>query len=224
MTAFVAFSSNQNRDSSSALLEVNSTYGPGYNPPTFTNKMCSGSDSEGPLWSWADSGVSYTDDGYTGEWTHGGSDKNILPTFSEDTRAWIIVGQRWTIKELIKKFAVSAYAYVSCSSDNHNYETKYNLRAEVPAGFQYPNVRNPDTQTEEGAFSDYEDRSGSKNGWGHEISTNPNASASANGTNLTSGEKHSTSAATPTPSTARDFDIYCGLCSDQGCDVCNDHR
>ena len=222
MTAFVAISSN--RDSSYAYLTVNSTYGPGYNPPTFTDKGCSGTDGDGPLYSTADSWVGYTDDGYTGEWVDGGKDKNILPTFSEDTRAWILFGQRWVIKELIKKFAVSAYAYISCSSTNANYETDYDLYAAVPAGFQYPNVRAPDTETKYGSFSDSVFRNGSKDGWWREINTNPNANASASGTNPSNGETHNTSAATPTVSTARDLYIYCDSCSDQGCDVCNDHR
>ena len=123
-----------------------------------------------------------------------------------------------------RKFAVSAYAYISCSTDNDDYETRYDLYAEVPAGFQFPNVRDPDTQTEEGAFSDSEFRNGDAGGWDHEISTEPNASVSASGTNPSNGETHNTSAATPTISTARDFDIYCGLCSNSGCDVCNPHR
>lgn len=254
MIAFVAYSnSDTNRRASWAYLDVNSAYGSAYNPPTFTEKGCFGSDSDGPLYSSGDSTVSYTDDGYNSTGQIGGTEAFAYPAGAEwalneilDAGSYFennlvledaegvlsdvigfLAGEDFKIykaKTYNKKFAVSANAYVSCWTDNDNYETKYDLRAEVPAGFQYPNVRNPDTQTEEGSFSDYEDRSGSKNGWHHEISTDPNASASASGTNLSSGETHNTSAATPTVSTARDFDINCGFCDDSGCDVCNPHR
>ena len=123
-----------------------------------------------------------------------------------------------------RKFAVSADAYVSCWTDNANYKTEYNLYAQVPAGFQYPNYRKIGPITKYGSFSRSTSRSGDKDGWDHEISTNPNGQASASGTNPSDGTTHNTSAFTPTPGSANELTINCGFCDDSGCDVCNPHR
>lgn len=221
IATFVAFASNQNRDSSWAYLEVNTTYGSAYNPPTYTDKGCSGSDSEGPLWSTADSWVGYTDNGYT--WKPIGNitwDYRYKPSgFFDHELQFVIIEHtgkkhlgkvwkgQWHYKNYDKIFGASAYSYISCNTSNDKYETSYNLYAEIPKGFDFPNIRNPDIQKEFGSFSDSEYRGGSVSGWDHEISTNPNSSASASGTNPSSGESHSTSAATPTAATARDFEI-----------------
>ena len=119
----------------------------------------------------------------------------------------------------------SAYAYVSCYSSNSSYETSYDLYAEVPDGFQYPNVRDPETQTGYGSFYDSEYRSGEANGMLYSMGgSTPNGSVSATGTNPSSNETHNTSAASPTPSTARDFEIICDACDDYGCSLCNSYR
>ena len=201
-----------------------------------------------------DSSVSYTDDGHSGwsrhpTWpytTHNVAkdgpyeDKydNYAPPgfFTGNVRYAAVLlpanfgmvpgtlGIYYSYKNYRKKFAVSADAYVSCWTDNANYKTEYNLYAQVPAGFQYPNYRKIGPITKYGSFSRSTSRSGDKDGWDHEISTNPNGQASASGTNPSDGTTHNTSAFTPTPGSANELTINCGFCDDSGCDVCNPHR
>ena len=219
ITSFVAFSDY-------AILEVNTSYGQGYNPPGILSRDCTETDSSGPLslYSTASTWAGYTDDGYTGKWVYGGNDKNKIPTFSEDTRIWLLLGQIWKIKELKKKFAVSAYAYVSYNSSTPNYKTSYNLHAEVPVGFQYPHKRKPGTQTKYGYFSKFEFRHGAKDGWNYSLNTSTIASASATGFDPNTKGTEETSSEAPTPSTADELIIWCDYCNDSGCSACSSHR
>ena len=99
------------------------------------------------------------------------------------------------------KCAASGYGYVSCSTDNENYETTYSLYAKVPEGLQNPNVRNPQTLPKDGSFTDSVYRSGEGNGALFSMG-GAKGSASANGNNRSNGDQHNTSAASPTPETA----------------------
>ena len=117
----------------------------------------------------------------------------------------------------------SGYAYVCCYTDNENYRTTYNLYAKVPDVFQYPNVRNPQTLPREGSFSDSVTRSGEQDAAVHSP-RGSSGSASANGKNLSNGDQDNTSAASPTPSTARDLDVICDACNDSGCSLCSPYR
>ena len=101
--------------------------------------------------------------------------------------------------------AASGYGYVSCSPSNGNYETKYSLYAKVPSVLQDPHERNPQTVKQFGSFSDSAYVSGDGNGNIHRGGAS--GSASASGKNPANGDQHNTSAASPTPSTARDLEI-----------------
>ena len=98
------------------------------------------------------------------------------------------------------------YGYVSCSTDNENYETTYNLYAKVPSGLQNPNVREPQTLQRDGSFTDSVYVSGEGNGLFFSLG-GASGSAGANGNNPSNGDQHNTSAASPTPTTARDLEI-----------------
>ena len=100
--------------------------------------------------------------------------------------------------------SAGASAYVSCSSTNANYITTYTLYAKVPGTLDIPNVRNPQTLPKKGFFSDSVYRSGEGNG-AHYTRGGASGSASASGTDPSSGAQHNTSAASPTPETARDL-------------------
>ena len=100
------------------------------------------------------------------------------------------------------RFGASGSGYVSCYTDNDNYETTYKLYAKVPEGLQYPNERNPQTLPMEGSFSDSVSRSGEGNGNGFSLG-GASGSASASGKNPSNNDQHTTSAASPTSSTAR---------------------
>ncbi len=102
--------------------------------------------------------------------------------------------------------AADGYGYVSCSTDNKNYETTYNLYAEVPLGLQNPNKRNPQTLPKLGSFYDSVHRFGEGNGALYAMG-GAIGRASATGKNPSSGAEHSTSAESPTPVTARDLEI-----------------
>ena len=102
--------------------------------------------------------------------------------------------------------AASGYGYVSCSPSNSNYITTYSLYAKVPSGLQSPNERNPQTLPRKGSFSDSVSRSGEGNGMLYSRG-GASGSASARGNNPSNGDQHNTSAASPTPSTARDLEI-----------------
>ena len=104
------------------------------------------------------------------------------------------------------KCAASGYGYVSCSTDNENYETTYSLYAKVPSGLQDPHERNPQTLPIEGSFSDSVTRSGEGNGMLY-TRGGASGSASASGKNPSNGDQHNTSAASPTPTTARELEI-----------------
>ncbi len=163
MIAYVAYS-NSNRRSSWVYLDINSTYGSAYNPPTFRAKGCFGSDSEGPLYSSGDSSVSYTDDGYDRTTGLNNTEAFAYPAGAEGALNEILDAGHYFENNLVledaegtltdvvgflanedfkiyraktynRKFAVSADAYVSCWTDNANYKTEYNLYAQVPAGF-----------------------------------------------------------------------------------------
>ena len=95
----------------------------------------------------------------------------------------------------------SGYGYVSCSTDNENYETTYSLYAKVPETLQNPNVRNPQTLPMEGSFSDSVYRSGEGNGMLFSMG-GAIGRASARGKNPSNGDQHNTSAKSPTPETA----------------------
>lgn len=121
------------------------------------------------------------------------------------------------------KCGASGYGYVSCYTDNENYETTYSLYAEVPVPFQDPNFRNPQALPMEGSFYDSVYRWGELNASSH----NPRGSrgrASASGKNPSNGDQHNTSAASPTPGTARDLEIICDACDDYGCSLCDKYR
>ncbi len=241
MTGFLAYS--KNNSSSYASFTVNSYYGSKYNPPAITDKSGSGTDYEGPLYSTADTWVGYSDNGSTGleAWPPKEVTDRSKPPFPDWLRnrgvfesnanwdvwknsAGKLVGHwDWAI-DYHKIFAVSAYAYISCSSSNANYKTTYDLYAEVPSGFHIEPIRDPDTQTEYGSFSDNEFRDGSVGGWDHELSTEPAANVSANGLNPSDGSTHNTESEAPTTSTAHDLYVYCDFCSDSGCSICSDYR
>ena len=102
--------------------------------------------------------------------------------------------------------SAGAVAYVSCSSSNANYRTTYTLYAKVPELCQNPNVRNPQTLPRDGSFSHGVYRYGQTNGnW--LAMGGSSGSASASGKNLSNNDQHVTSAASPTPETARDLEI-----------------
>ena len=103
------------------------------------------------------------------------------------------------------KFGATGSGYVSCSTDNENYETTYSLYAKVPSGLQYPNVRNPQTIKQFGSFSKSVSRAGEGNGMFYSMGGS-SGSASASGKNPSNNDQHNTSAASPTPSTARDLE------------------
>ena len=149
----------------------------------------SGSDSEGPLASWAHAWAGYF--------------------INEDGEF---------------RFDASGYGYIACYTDNERYRTTYSLYAKVPEGVTYVNERNPQTLSEYGSFYDYVSVDGDANGSHYKLLGSSSGSASASGINPTNGDQHSTSAATPTPSTARDLVIACELCSDFGCALCDQYR
>ena len=165
IATFVAFASNQNRNSSVSRLYV---------PNPDDNLSCTykaeynyGSDSQGPL---SSSGASYT--GY------------------------------WRNENEELRYGATGSGYVSCSTDNNNYETTYKLYAKVPETLQYPNERNPETVKQFGSFSKSVSRSGDGNGLFFTLG-GASGSASASGKNPSNNAQHNTSAASPTPSTAR---------------------
>ncbi len=121
------------------------------------------------------------------------------------------------------KYGASGYGYVSCNSDNENYKTTYTLYAEVRAGLQHPYFRNPQTLPRMGSFYDSVFRSGEADGMFYTLGGS-RGSGSASGKNLTTGAQHNTSAATPTPATARDLEIICDACDDYGCSLCDKYR
>lgn len=121
------------------------------------------------------------------------------------------------------RFDASGYGYVSCYTDNLNYKTTYTLYAKVPVGVQYPNERNPQTLPKLGSFYDYVSRDGDANGLFYSLGGS-SGSASASGINPSNGDQHNTSAATPTPITARNLYIVCEECDHKGCSLCDSHR
>lgn len=102
------------------------------------------------------------------------------------------------------RFGANASGYVSCSTDNDNYRTTYKLYAKVPSGLQFPNERNPETLPKFGSFSESVSRAGEGNGMSYAIG-GASGSASASGKNPSNGAQHTTSAASPTPVTAREL-------------------
>lgn len=103
------------------------------------------------------------------------------------------------------KAAAWGYASVSCSTNNENYRTTYTLYAEVPSELEDLNVRNPEVQPKKGSFSDSTHASGDGNG--NILRGGARGSATARGINPTNKDQNNTSAASPTPSTARDREI-----------------
>lgn len=243
MTGFLAYS--KNNSCSYATFTINSYYGPKYNPPGITDKSATGTDYEGPLYSTSDTWIGYSDNGWTEGVTGGGLDyvddysTPPLPDWIrnkgifESNAKWDVwknkkgrlVGYWSWAGDYRKIFAASAYAYISCSSDNANYKTSYDLYAEVPSGFHIEPIRDPDTQIEYGSFSDNEFRDGSIDGWDHGslVKTDPAANVSASGLNPSDESTHSTDSEAPTTSTAHDLYVYCDYCSD-GCSICSDYR
>jgi len=102
--------------------------------------------------------------------------------------------------------SAGAVAYVACSSSNADYRTTYTLYAKVPELCQDPNVRNPQTLPRDGMFSDSVTRYGQADG---NLLARGGASgrASASGKNPSNNDLHNTSAASPTPETARELEI-----------------
>lgn len=166
---FVAFAANQNRDVSRCFLVVAN---PDDNlPHEYSDVDCTGTDSEGPLWSTGSSWSGY---------------------YRNDNG------------EL--RYGASGYGYVSCSTDNDNYETRYTVHAKVPENLQFPNERNPQTVKKFGSFSESITVDGEGDGMFFNMG-GASGSASARGKNPSNGDQHNTSAASPTPSNARDLEI-----------------
>lgn len=164
---FVAFASNQNRDTSRSRLVYTQ---PDDNLPfTVKSESNSGVDSEDTLYSVGYSYFSYFRNG------------------DGDLRC-----------------SAGGTGYVSCSSTNAQYETTYTLYAKVPEGLDIPYERNPQTLPREGFFSDSVYRSGEGNGKNYSRG-GASGSATARGMDPSSGAQHNTSAASPTPTTARDL-------------------
>ena len=162
----VAFASNQNRDASYCFLsvDVDDDF-----PSDYSDEDCTGTDSEGPLYS--------TGSAWTGYYYNNGA----------------------------LKFGASGYGYVSCSSDNSNYRTTYNLHAKVPADLAFVNERKPQALPRDGSFSKSVYVSGDGNG-AHFSLGGSSGSASASGKNPSNDAQNNTSAASPTRITARDLE------------------
>ena len=174
---------NKNRSDSTMMLEINAIYGPIYNPPTFTDISRTGTDGDGPLYSTADAWSGYTDDGYNSTREVHNTEAFAFPEGAEGALNRILATDRYfednlvledpgdflsdavgfitrenfriyRAKSYLKKLAVSAYAYVSCSAKGIQYKTAYTLYAEVPSiDFQDPNVRRFHSETpRKGAF------------------------------------------------------------------------
>ena len=103
------------------------------------------------------------------------------------------------------KFGASGYGYVACDPDNQNYRTTFSLYAKVPDNLQYPSERNPDTLPRDGFFTKSVFLDAEGNGMNFSIG-GASGSASASGHNLSNDDQHNTSAASPTPVTARDLE------------------
>ena len=228
ITYVIAFShhENKNRSESSMTLLIN-TYDPFYTSATFESIDRAGTDGDGPLYSTASTWSGLSDDGYT--WTDFyGTDKDNPPSVSEDHRRWSENSGRWQYKDYDKRFAVSSYAYVSCSAKGIQYKTTYTLYAEVHSDFQFPNVwRIHPPEPRKGSFADFAFRWGDVgqelNSWDYELEqTALSATALADGICPPTGKTHTTSSEAPIH--ANDLIIICDHCDDAGCPKCNDHR
>ena len=118
------------------------------------------------------------------------------------------------------RVGASGWGYLSCSTDNENYRTRYSLHAKVPDNLQNPSERNPQTLPRDGSFSDCVTVSGEGNGNAFNLG-GASGSASASGKNPSNEAQHNTSAASPTPVTARNLVKICDWCGwDEGCSGC----
>ncbi len=119
------------------------------------------------------------------------------------------------------RFGVSGYGYVACDPDNPNYETEYSLSAKIPDNLHYLSERTPQTVKKFGSFSKSVFLDGEGNG-ANFLLGGASGSASASGKNPSNENQHNTSAASPTPVTARDLEIIgdCDWCNGEGCSGC----
>ena len=251
LTVFVTFATNFNRYSSYVMKEINSSYGPFYSLPTILSIDRTGSDYEGPLYSTASTWKGYTDDGYDGYFSNGSfafpegiqealthalsSGQYFMENLAFDTWWSDYHNERlctYGAKNYIKKFVVSAYAYISCSTSYERYKTTVNkLRVKVPAWLTISepvgssNERNPHAFRKRGPFSKSEYVAGYAPGWNYELSPDyAEAEVDATGTNPTTEDTHSTTAFAPTEVTAVEIIIACDICNDAGCEVCDPYR
>lgn len=137
------------------------------------------------------------------------------PNDFEDLALQILTGgeiREYRSKNYDKKFAVSAWAYMSCGESYEKYETTYTLKVSVPEGFHIPHKRNP-TGTEHGSFSDSEFMHGAKDGWdfNFDVATTT-AYAKADGHHPSEDESHTSETQTPSTALAVHLYYYCGAC------------
>lgn len=233
-----------NRTSSYAIMTINAKYGSHYNPPTVLKIDGTGIDIESPLYSSAWIEKEYTDDGYDDGRTLRASYHDYPLGNKKAHDAIIAKGEFlghdlklityqdhfdnpmgvYVWKDHKKKFAVEAYAWVSCMESYERYRTIYQFYAEVPPDFQTPNVRNPPPKEEFGSFSDIIDRQGKVNGWDYELPSEPKAWVVANGYHPSKDENHRTESRSTTPTNAKDLFIECDLCQNAVCSVCKPFR
>ncbi len=232
LTVFVAFATNFNRYSSYVMKEINSSYGPFYRLPTILSIDRTGSDYEGPFYSTASTWEGYTDDGYDGDFSNGSfafpegiqealthalsSGQYFMENLAFDTWWSDYHNERlctYGAKDYIKKFVVSAYAYLSCSTSYERYKTTVKkLRVKVPAWLTIfdpvgsSNERDPHEHVRVGSFSISEFVAGEVNRWDIMLLNYGEAEVDATGTNPTTEDTHSTTAFAPTEVTA--VDIY----------------
>ena len=225
LTVFVTFATF-NRYSSYVMKEINTSYGPLYGAPTILSIDRTGSDYDGPLSSTASTWKGCTDDGYNGGINPGRSfyhpqeteraleeilssgqffrENVFLSTYWDNINN--AISGYWAGKNYDKKFTISAYAYISCSTSYERYKTTCNkLHVKVPAWLTIfdpfdgsSNERNPHTHEVLGSFSKSEYVAGDTDGWNYELSPDyAVASVDATGTNPSSGATHNTIAFAP---------------------------
>ena len=240
-----------NRDTSIAMYEINTTYGSKYNPPELIALDQTGTDGDGPLYTTAHAWQGFTDDGITirRSYREVVTDRKTPKPITNSGRqagGWGLLPHEidyevykdrdgdligyWTWpKDYKKKFAMTAWAYVSCGESYKQYKTKYKLEVSVPEGFHVPNKRNPPEQTEYGAFHDQEYIPGVKDGWDFVLdSSSITARSNAEGYHPSKDESHASSADAPGSAHAHHCYYYCGVCGsekkgDMGCSTCADY-
>ena len=126
-----------------------------------------------------------------------------------------------------KKFAVSAYAYVSCSAKGLQYQTEYDFLVELPSeNFNIPHKREISSPNPRyGTFYDAIYLEGAVDGWNYVLSDlTVAAEANADGFCPANKKKHQTTSIAPTAINAFKLIYICDHCNDAGCSICNDHR